>query len=243
VIRRLLGGLLAVGCVVAPLAAQTAKPLPKPRQRVASKPVIKLWEAGALAGLTAGAMVIDQSVRHALVRDTSVLPSIMVRAGDAFGTVIYVYPTLAAGTLAGLALGSKQLQGVSWRALQSTLSAGAGTLLLKSAIGRRRPYVAPNTAFSFRPLSFKGNSFPSGHTAVAFALATSLAIETKDKWSDLLFFSAATLTGYSRINDDRHWLSDIVFGAAVGIVSARVIHRWHRAFVVTPGGVGLSLTF
>ena len=240
---RLLGGLVALCCMVPSLDAQTQQPAPKPRQRVAAKPVIRVWEAGALAGLTAGAMVIDQSVRHALVRDTSVLPSVLVRAGDAFGNIAYVYPALAAGTLGGLALGSKTLQGVSWRALQSTVGAGAVALVLKSAIGRRRPNVAPNTAFSFRPFAFKGNSFPSGHTTVAFALATSLATETRDKWSDALFFGAATLTGYSRINDDKHWLSDIVFGAAVGIVSARVVQRWHRAFVVTPAGVGLSLTF
>ncbi|HEY9385016.1 MAG TPA: phosphatase PAP2 family protein [Gemmatimonadales bacterium] len=240
---RLLAGAMVLCCVVQPLAAQQRKPEAKPRQRVAGKPVIRLWEAGALAGLTAGAMVVDRSVRHAIVRDTSVLPSVLVRAGDAFGNIVYVYPALAAGTLAGLALGNDGLKGASWRALQSTALAGGAALVLKSAIGRRRPDVSPNSAFVFRPLSFKNNSFPSGHTTIAFALATSLATETKGKWSDLLFFSAASLTGFSRINDDRHWLSDVVFGAAVGIVSARVVHRWHRGFVVTPQGVGLSLTF
>ncbi len=240
---RLLGGVVALCCIVQPLVAQERKPEPRPRQRVHAKPVIRLWEAGALAGLTAGAMVIDQSVRHAIVRDTSVLPSVLVRAGDAFGNIVYVYPTLAAGTLAGLAFGSKDLEGVSWRALQSTVVGGAAALLLKSAVGRRRPDVVPNTAFSFRPFTFKGNSLPSGHTTVAFALATSLAAETKDHWTDALFFGAASLTGFSRINDDRHWLSDIVFGAAVGIVSARVVQRWHRTIVVTPRGVGASLAF
>jgi len=240
---RLLTGALVLCCFAQPLLGQPQKPAAKPRQRMAGRPVIRLWEAGTLAGLTAGAMVLDQSVRHALVRDTSVLPSVLVRAGDAFGNVVYVYPLLALGTLTGLALGSKQLQGVSWRALQSTVTAGGAALVLKSIVGRRRPDIVPNTAFSFRPFAFKGNSFPSGHTAVAFALATSLATETKDKWTDLLFFGGASLTGFSRINDDRHWLSDIVFGAAVGIVSARVIQRWHRGFVVTPQGVGLSLTF
>jgi len=239
---RFLAGAIVLCSFAQPLLAQPQKPEAKPRQRMAGKPVIRLWEAGTLAGLTAGAMVIDQSVRHALVRDTSVLPSVLVRAGDAFGNIVYVYPLLAVGTLTGLALGSKQLQGVSWRALQSTVAAGGAALVLKSIVGRRRPDIVPNTAFSFRPFAFKGNSFPSGHTAVAFALATSLATETKDKWTDLLFFGAASLTGFSRINDDRHWLSDIVFGAAVGIVSARVVHRWHRGFVVTPQGVGLSLT-
>lgn len=236
-------GIVALAALVQPLTAQPHRAAAKPRQRVAAKPVIRLWEAGALAGLTASAMVLDKSVQHALARDTSVLPNVLVRAGDAFGNIVYVYPVLAAGTLAGLALGSKRLQGVSWRALQSTVLAGAAAVALKGALGRRRPDVDPNRAFSFHPFAFKSSSLPSGHVSVAFALATSLAIETRDKWSDALFFGAATLTGFSRINDDRHWLSDVVFGAGVGIISARVIQRWHRGFVVTPGGVGLSLTF
>jgi membrane-associated phospholipid phosphatase len=240
---RLLAGAMVFCCVVQPLAAQQRKPEAKPRQRVAGEPVIRVWDAGALAVLAAGTMLIDQRVRRAIARDTSVLPSVLVRAGDAFGNIVYVYPALAAGTLTGIALGSNVLKGVSWRALQSTALAGGAALVLKSAIGRRRPDVAPNTPFTFRPFAFKGNSFPSGHTTIAFALATSLATETKGKWSDLLFFSGASLTGFSRINDDRHWLSDVVFGAAVGIVSARVVHRWHRGFVVTPGGVAMSLTF
>jgi membrane-associated phospholipid phosphatase len=239
--RRLLT-LLALLCIAQPLAAQPRKP-EKPRQRVATKPVIRVWEAGVVVGLTAGSFAIDQSVRHAIARDTAVLPSILVRAGDAFGNIVYVYPALAAGTLTGLALGHQGIKGVSWRALQSTAVAGAAALMLKSAIGRRRPDVAPNTAFSFRPFAFKGNSFPSGHTTVAFALANSLAAETKDHWTDAVFYAAATLTGYSRINDDRHWLSDIVFGAGLGILSARVVHRWHRPFVVSPRALGMSLAF
>jgi membrane-associated phospholipid phosphatase len=240
---RLLSLVLALCCITQPLAAQQRKPESKPRPRVSPKPVIRVWEAGVLLGLTAGSFAIDQSFRHAFVRDTARLPSFLVRAGDAFGNIGYVYPALALGSLTGRALGSKGLEGVSWRALQSTAVAGAAALVLKSAVGRRRPDVAPNTAFSFRPFVFKGNSFPSGHTTVAFALATSLSGETKDHWTDLLFYSAATLTGYARINDDRHWLSDIVFGAGLGIVSARLVQRWHRPFAVTPTGVGISLAF
>jgi membrane-associated phospholipid phosphatase len=236
-------GVVFLLCLSQPLSAQQRTVPSRPRVRVPAKPVIRWWEAGAVVGLTAGSLAIDQSVRHWLVRDTARLPSFLVRTGDAFGSISYVYPALLVGTLSGKALGHRGLEGVSWRALESTVVAGAAALALKSAIGRRRPDVAPNTAFSFRPFAFKGNSFPSGHATVAFALATSLSAETKDHWTDALFYSAATLTGYSRINDDRHWLSDIVFGAGLGIISARLVHRWHRPFVVTPRGVGLSLAF
>ena len=240
---RLLRAVLALLCIAQPLTAQQRVPDSRQRQRVPAKAIIRVWEAGVLVGLTAGSMAIDQSVRRAFVRDTARLPGFLVRAGDAFGTPSYVYPALLAATLSGRVLGSKGLEGVSWRALESTMLAGAAALALKSAIGRRRPDVAPNTAFSFRPFAFKGNSFPSGHTTVAFALATSLSGETKDQWTDALFYGAATLTAYARVNDDKHWLSDTVFGAAIGIMSARLVQRWHRPLMVTPKGVGISLAF
>ena len=196
-----------------------------------------------MAGLTAGAMLIDQRVRNALNRDTAKLPSILVRFGDAEGNPVYVFPILLGGTLAGRALGSKVVEAVSWRAFESTAMATGTALILKSAIGRRRPNVAPHTPFSFRPFTFHGNSLPSGHTTIAFALATSLSSETKDHWTDVLFYAGATLTAYSRMNDDKHWLSDTVFGAALGIVSARLVHRWHRPLLLTSRGVGMSLAF
>jgi len=210
---------LALLCLGRPLAAQSSPP---------AQPVVRGWEAVAVVGLIAGAMAIDQSVRHAFKRKPERLPSVLVRSGDLLGNVRYVGPALLAGTLSGAALDANDLEGISWRALESTAVSAAVVLVLKSAIGRRRPDAKPNTPFSFRPFSFKGNSFPSGHTAVAFALATSLASETKDHWSDALFYTGGTLTAFARINDDKHWLSDTIFGAAIGIMSARLVQRWHR---------------
>lgn len=209
----------ALLCIAQPLAAQNQNPAP---------PVLRGWEAVAIVGLTAGAMAIDQSIRHALRRETKRLPSFLVRAGDMLGNARYVGPSLLAGVLTGIVASDTAVEAVSTRAFETTALSAAAALLLKSSIGRRRPDVAPNTAFSFRPFSFHGNSLPSGHTAIAFAVATSLASETKDHWTDAVFYTAGTLTAFARINDDKHWLSDTVLGAAVGIVSARLVQRWHR---------------
>ena len=95
----------------------------------------------------------------------------------------------------------------------------------------------------FRPFRANDISLPSGHTAVAFALATSLARETGDQWTDASFFAAAALTAYSRMHDDRHWASDVVLGAGIGILSARFVHRFQARVAVSPGGVGMSLAF
>lgn len=58
------------------------------------------------------------------------------------------------------------------------------------------------------------HSFPSGHTAIAFATATSLAqIQPKHKW---LYYAGAALVGWSRVESDAHTWSDVLGGAALG---------------------------
>jgi membrane-associated phospholipid phosphatase len=216
---RLFRAVLALLSLAAPLHAQNPNP---------AQPVVRVWEAAAMLGFTGGAMAIDQRVRHLLRRHDKTVPSVLVRAGDALGNVRFVLPALVGGTLVGGTLDANGGEGIGLRALESTGVSAAVALALKSAIGRRRPDSKPNTPFAFRPFAFTGNSFPSGHTAIAFALATSLASETKDRWSDALFYAGGTLTAFARINDDKHWFSDTVFGAAIGIMSARLVQRWHR---------------
>lgn len=225
---------LALLCLTQPLAAQNGG---------RAQPVIRGWEVAALVGLTAGAMAIDQSVRHALRRDSTRLPSFLVRAGDLLGNGRYVAPSLLAGLLTGVAVGDTAVEQVSTRAFEAIAVGAGAAMILKSAIGRRRPDIAPNTAFSFRPFAFKGNSLPSGHTTIAFAVATSLASETKDHWSDVLFYSLGTLTAFARINDDKHWLSDTVLGAALGIAAARLVQRWNRTSPQAAPALSFSFSF
>ncbi len=64
------------------------------------------------------------------------------------------------------------------------------------------------------------NSFPSGHTTSAFALATVLALYTDNKIQTLVLLFLALVIGYSRIYLGQHFIHDVVAGAAIGVVSA-----------------------
>jgi PAP2 superfamily len=82
-----------------------------------------------------------------------------------------------------------------------------------------------------RPDSSSEDSFPSGHTANAFLGATILAKEYSDK--SILIpiggYTIATLTGALRIANNRHWASDVLSGAGIGIISgelAYLIYPW-----------------
>lgn len=63
------------------------------------------------------------------------------------------------------------------------------------------------------------NSFPSGHTAAAFALLFGLAILLPKWWQKILCLLIALLAGYSRIYLSQHFLDDVTAGSVIGVVS------------------------
>jgi len=88
-----------------------------------------------------------------------------------------------------------------------------------------------------------GHAFPSGHTSASFATAGVLHQHFGWK-AGAPAYAAATFIGYTRLRDRAHWLSDAVFGAALGLASARAVTRdhqsqtWTIAPVAMPGGGG-----
>lgn len=82
---------------------------------------------------------------------------------------------------------------------------------------------------NLRPDSSAYTSFPSGHTTFAFTNATLLFHEYKHQniayaLSGYLF---AMGTGFLRIANNRHWISDVVAGAGIGILSGSIAHYWN----------------
>lgn len=77
-----------------------------------------------------------------------------------------------------------------------------------------------------RPDGTSNNSFPSGHTANAFAGAEFLWQEYKDKsvWYGISGYIVATGTGLFRMYNNRHWLTDVVAGAGIGILSTKAAY-------------------
>lgn len=83
-----------------------------------------------------------------------------------------------------------------------------------------------------RPDGTSNNSFPSGHTATAFAGAEFLWQEYKDKsiWYGIAGYAIATGTGLFRIYNDRHWLTDVAAGAGIGILSTKIAY-WLNPYI------------
>ena len=83
------------------------------------------------------------------------------------------------------------------------------------------------TASELRPDSTTRNSWPSGHTATAFVGATILHKEyglTRSPWYSIAGYSIATATGVMRVLNNRHWVSDVLSGAGIGILSTELAY-------------------
>ncbi|HYW51233.1 MAG TPA: phosphatase PAP2 family protein, partial [Gemmatimonadaceae bacterium] len=126
-----------------------------------------------------------------------------------------------------------------------TTEAVFGTAMVVSAIktisGRTRPYASADESPSHWDLfggrrSDSTRSFASGHAAMSAAAAVTLAAEWRRqgtiRWQGVgppVAYALAALTAGSRVHDRKHWLSDVVAGAAVGVAGALVVRRWHDA--------------
>lgn len=95
---------------------------------------------------------------------------------------------------------------------------------LSTAIGLSTTQIIKNKANKVRPDGGDNKSFPSGHTTMAFISATILSKEYGEKsyWYSVGGYTMATLTGLSRIANNRHWISDVLAGAGIGIFSTEV---------------------
>ncbi len=106
----------------------------------------------------------------------------------------------------------------------SIIATGLIAPTVKFVVGRERP-SSNQGAFKFHP--FTSNiSFPSGHAAQAFAVATVIAGNYPQWWVGTLAYGSAALVGYARVEQNAHFTSDVVAGAIIGwSVGKSIVHR------------------
>ncbi|HWR99648.1 MAG TPA: phosphatase PAP2 family protein [Prolixibacteraceae bacterium] len=98
--------------------------------------------------------------------------------------------------------------------------------LLVSAI----VYSMKHVIRDMRPDGSSDDSMPSGHTVQAFVSATLLDMEYRDTspWISVGGYLCAGATGFLRVANNRHWASDVLIGAGIGIASVRLVCLTHR---------------
>lgn len=98
---------------------------------------------------------------------------------------------------------------------------GVSTLIMAGTV-----FSVKHITHEERPDHSDFNSFPSGHTATAFAAAEWLRTEywQRSPWIGIAGYTAATTTGILRLYNNKHWVSDVVAGAAIGFLSTRIAY-------------------
>lgn len=86
-----------------------------------------------------------------------------------------------------------------------------------------------------RPDGSTKNSFPSGHTATAFMGAELLRREYRNvsPWIGVAGYAVAAGTGFFRMYNNRHWLTDVIAGAGIGVLSVQAAYWLYPAITKT----------
>ena len=209
----------------------------------------KQWlYTGAAAGITTALIFADEDIdswartqkqKHQWVNHSSPFIS-------EFGSNYGIFSVIASGFVSAAIKSEKGVQ-TSLLATQAMITSGIWTQLIKQLTGRERPkasYIFSHIeggqwhgVFSkYRDINpddrsrFSYDAFPSGHTATAFSIATVFATQYNDtKAVPVLFYSAATLVGISRLTEHEHWASDVFVGALLGYLSGKqVVNNYYR---------------
>ena len=136
-----------------------------------------------------------------------------------------------------------QMMGAGVDAFESSIAAaGIVTPAIKTVVGRARP-IKELGKHSFKPFNTNFDSFPSGHSTNAFAIASAIATRYDDnRYIPAIAYGLATSVAIARVHDRVHFASDVLAGGMIGHAIAKSITMNHvRARVaVMPTGKGIA---
>jgi len=206
--------------------------------------------AGGILGATYGAYTVDNAGRRLFLHHwTGQNLRELSGAVTHFGDWQYQVPLMAGCWLTGFVTGSAFFDKLAADGAEaSLLSAGIIGPSIVYATGRDLPNKN-RPAYEFTPFSSGRVSFPSGHTTEAFAMASVLDHNLRPYWgfwqTPVLYLLAGAV-GFSRMHDQKHYLSDVVLGAGLGWSVGTWVSRKPRnapAASVAPSSAGPVLAW
>jgi hypothetical protein len=174
--------------------------------------------AAGLVGANAIVMAADNDLRHMLGKEPAKRLGVLWEIPVKYGVAEYATIGTAATYALGLLTGNDEVRIMGRLLGESVALAGTSVLVLRYVAGRSRPY-GDNTAWEFKwfERGVRSQSFPSGHSAVAFALSSVFAERIDNTWARIGFYGLASLTSYSLVYANEHWVSDVLIGAGLGL--------------------------
>jgi membrane-associated phospholipid phosphatase len=187
-----------------------------------------LFWAALGGGLALAVHPADDNVNQSFVN--SDFAKDFFKLGKYLGQLYTLLPVAATVYTVGRAKDQPKISHVGADLLESVALSEGLVQVLKFATQRERPDGSDK------------HSFPSGHAADTFAFATALERHLSWRWA-VPAYIFASYVAISRLPDNKHWLSDTVFGATTGIIAGRTVTRHGRPFPITvaavPGGAAI----
>lgn len=197
--------------------------------------------AAGFVGVTVAMFPIDKSVARRLQNPSVQANRFFTNASTDLrlfadpGGIVLGFSSYGVGRIARW----KNVADLGLHLLEAMSTAGLTTVVFDGLAGRARPFVVNDT----NPTNFRfghgfgdhdRQSFPSGHATSGFALASTVTSESQ-RWRPQatwvvgpLMYGAATLSGFSRMYNNRHWASDILSGAAIGTFAGIKVVRYNH---------------
>ena len=195
-----------------------------------------VWWLGSLAGATAGLIATDRQTGDAVAEHPQLVdPSVAVSYAGSGYTV-----AAAAGSfyLLGRVTHNDRAIETGLLGTEAFLNAAIVTSVVKSVTQRARPDAGDDRGKFF----VGGSSFPSGHAGSIWSFATVVASEYHDRTGVVIAsYGIASLVSVARFTAQRHYLSDVLVGSAVGFGIGRYTYRVHHFDAARTGsGTGES---
>lgn len=186
----------------------------------------KQWmAASAVTGAGIGLYLYDAPIRDFFINNTEAFAQSDKWVLDPLGLGIWVAPVLGGMYLAG----NDRAKGTAL-AVVKVYGYGVFTATsMKYIFQRARPaQLSPSDPYHWDGLfgRWQFDSFPSRHAVLSFAMAKVIASEYKETiWIPVLCYSLATMASVARVQNGKHWPSDVLIGAALGYGIGKFIHR------------------
>ena len=191
------------------------------------------------AFVLAGALVSPLDTRvHDLMHQPSVQSNVALRRTANTLNFLAIPGTgaIALGTYFGGQLGhDRGLAEIGFHGGESIILSELVTITLKGILGRDRPFASPTDQYNFHPgtgftQDLRG-SLPSAHATAAFALAASASVESArwwrgSSWIGPVAYAGAGSMAIARLYSNRHWLSDALAGAGIGMATGLLVSHF-----------------
>lgn len=198
-----------------------------------------MW-AGALVATSILLFQVDDNIDRWVRRENIQSNDFLRRGVDVANLATDDRVMLVGGIayLTGRLTKKRHLADIAFHATEAVFVSSTFLTLVRGTVGRARPFVSPDDATNFDMFQgfqqFEYRSFPSIHASANFAVAAVVSSEMKRRWPGEMgwvppvLYGIAALPTASRLYLRRHWASDLLLGAFVGILTGRKIEQYHH---------------